>query len=94
MATQKKRGRPKKENYKAVLYDGAKEHTAEGSTIEDALGNLKLSFSPKIKVILRVSKGDNTKERVLRSSVGARLASPNLQVSGMAIKQMTQLFDV
>jgi len=91
--TTKKPAKPAKPTIKATLHILGRKHEAKGKTVSDVMNKLEIPVA-KTMGILRLEKGDMSKERILKASVingvfGQR--SPTMK--NIAMKSIISLFN-
>ena len=68
---------------------------SEGSTLEEALGKIKIGNDAKAMCVLTVKKGDQTKERIINAMYAHRLFSEvGPTMKEIAIKKITELIGI
>lgn len=81
----------KKPQFTALAIVLGKKYNATGATVSEAIGNLKVD-NPRGKLILAVSNGETTRERVIMPMQAVRLLSLSRMSKEIALKQTSQLF--
>lgn len=71
-----------------------RKYEAKGSTLEEALGKIKIGGVAKSKVILSISNGKETKERVMLPFTINKLISLSPSMKAIAVKQIATLFNL
>lgn len=77
--------------YKATIKILGKTFKAEGTSVSEAISNLKVT-NPKGKGILVVSNGDVSKEKILMPTITSRLFNTRGLSKEIATKQAATLF--
>lgn len=80
--------------YKAQVKILNKIYDAEGDSVQSAISNLKPEGKIAGNVILRLSKGDVVKEKIINSNLLSRLFSPSRVTREIALKNTTMLFNL
>ena len=87
--------KPKKQantpQYTAVAIVMGKKYQSKGATVSEAIGGLDIKNS-KGKLILSVTDGTTTRERVIMPNAAFRLFSASRMMKEIALKQTSQLF--
>ncbi|KKM01584.1 hypothetical protein LCGC14_1793030 [marine sediment metagenome] len=78
---------------KASIKVLGKTYTAEGKTIQEAIGNLKPGTAKGMS-ILTIKNGDKTQDRVLPHIMTQRLFSPSPTTRIVNIKQISMRFGI
>ena len=78
---------------KATLTVMGKKFTGEGKTVSEAIAALKPDIT-KAKSILLLENGERKRERILTNMQTMRLFSLSPLMREIALKQVSQLFDV
>ena len=86
---------PKKQantpQYTANAIVMGKKYQSKGKTVSEAIGRLEIK-NCKGKLILSVSDGTTTRERVMMPNTAFRLFSASRMMKEIALKQTSQLF--
>src|SRR3972149_11761077 len=80
-----------KPQYTANAIVMGKKYQSKGATVSEAIGGLEIK-NCKGKLILSVSDGTTTRERVMMPNVAFRLFSASRMMKEIALKQTSQLF--
>lgn len=78
--------------YKATYLMMGRKYTGEGATAGEAISNIKLK-ALKVKGVLTVQKGEETKERVIMPQVASRLFNTVGLNREVALKNISMMFD-
>ena len=82
------------EPYKSSIKIFGKIHTAEGSSVQEAIANLAPPGVSRGMSILAVTKGDKTVDKILNTFQTSRLFSPARLVREIALKNTVMKFDI
>lgn len=80
--------------YTVTLSMFGRKHTSQGATVTEALNNLQAQGLAKSKVILSVSDGKVTKDRVLMPFLVNKLLTLSPSMKQVAVKQISSLFNL
>lgn len=80
--------------YKVTIKVLGRNYTAEGNTLDAALLKLKVPIGGKGMSVVTVQKGKEGKDRVLTSIQTARLFSPSKIIRQVALKHVSELFNI
>jgi len=89
-----KETKKKKPKYSVSVLMSGKKFESNGTTLEEALTNLKVMGIARSKVVVTVSKGKDTKERVLLPFTVNKLISLSPSMKQIAVKQIAILFNL
>lgn len=89
-----KETKPAKLNYAVSLIVNGKKFESKGSTLEEALTNIKISDVARAKVVLCASNGKEKKERVMLPFTINKLTSLSPSMKQTAVKQIAILFNI
>lgn len=91
---QPKETKEKKPKYTVSVLMAGKKFESTGSTIEEALTNVKVGGIARSKVIITISNGKETKERVMLPFTVNKLISLSPSMKQIAVKQIAVLFNL
>ena len=79
-------------SFDATMKVLGKTYRGTGSTVSEAISNIKDFGNVKGKIILTLEHNGQTKERVLMPTIGFRLFSASRMIKEIALKQVSSLF--
>jgi len=82
----------KAKKYELTVKSVGRVFKSEGSTLEEALGKIKIGNGAKSMCVLTVKKGNQIKERIINGIYAHRLFSEvGPTMKGIAMKKVTEL---
>jgi hypothetical protein len=83
-----------KDTYVATVRIMGKTYESKGESVRDALTKLSIQGTPRGIILLTISCGDKSRQKILNGVQTSRLFSPSKIAREIALKAVCSLFDL